>query len=311
MATLTREQRGLSRRTLRCAAGLGRELGATPKARERAEAVVSHLLDYDPLRLTKFEFSFKMLEGRAAPTLRFLNLDADAYSCRSDALFLTRLRAFETIMQGESLPAGWPRLQAALARVAQTPMDLYFGADISPAGTALFGFWLIFGGVKRDGKVKFCPYDLQGLITDTLSSAGLVRPKDYRPDVLNLGFDVSRNKIHYKLYYLCRELVIPGRDFSATMRSLKTALSDFRYFHFYSETYGADGVKVKEKLFVEFLEDIAGSGPRTRLLLEALGRTEGIALDAALWIKILEATKARISLISFEGDGTLTIYLRP
>jgi hypothetical protein len=305
------EKARAAERARRCGAALGQALRCGAGAPRRAAEIVDHLIDYDPLGLTGFEFSFKVKDKRAAPLLRFLSLDADAYSCRNEALYRTRLAAYESIMRDASLSARWPDVRAALCSVAATPVDLYFGADVSERGQAMYGFWLIFGGVKRDGVPRFCGHDVGALIDGCLKAGGFRKPPRLRPDILNLGFDVLRDDALYKVYYLCREPLIAGRSFSAIMRELSKKLVGFRYFHFYSETYDRDGRKVKEKLFVEFLEDIAGDTPRTRQLIEALNRVDGLNVDAGLWRRILSQSKSRISLISFEADGTLTVYVRP
>ena len=224
-------------------------------------------------------------------------------------MFLERLKLYQRLMAGKIHNPLLPDLMGALADISQTPMDLYFGADIDQ-WSFLFAFWLIFGGVKRSGEVSFWRYDFERIIKDTLGKIRFKGPGRIRKDILNLGFDIDDKDIFYKIYFLCREKVLPKSNFTALMKRINRNLAGFKYFYFISQMYDKDGDCVKEKLFTEFLEDIYPGSERSEQLLARVIRISGSGPGPARLPKVIASIGGRISLISFENDATLTFYIR-
>ena len=107
-----------------------KQIRATEKTKENSTELLHILEHFDPNNLTKYEFSFKAKGSRISPELRFLNMDADAYSCKNSKIFLKRLQIFEKILERKCKNKNAKKVIAALEEVSKTPMDLYFGADI-------------------------------------------------------------------------------------------------------------------------------------------------------------------------------------
>lgn len=284
-------------------------MGVPARVRKAAISVADRLIKADPLGKTKFETSFKVSNNRIPPKIRFLNMDSNAYSCKSGALFLERLKLYRGLMAGKTRNPSLPDLMEALAAIFRTPMDLYFGADIDGRGF-LFAFWLIFGGVKRDGSISFWRYDFEKIIRGALDRIGLKGPGRIRKDILNLGFDISDKDIFYKIYFLCRERVLPRSNFTGLMRSINQRFSAFRSFYFISQMYDKNGECVKEKLFTEFLEDIRPGSRKMRELLGGALKISGSKMPAEALSEVIDSISGRVSLISFENDGTMTFYIR-
>lgn len=277
---------------------------ASAATRRSAAGLLRGLSAADPHLLTKYEFSFKTGPGAASREVRFLNIDADAYSCRGRQFFLRRLALCGRLMGAAGRSGNGKRVLRALRRAADTPMDLYFGADIR-GKSALFAFWLIFGGVKRDGRASFWPYDFQKLAGGLLKELGLREPPAPDREVLNFGLDIGE-EITFKLYYLCREKVMKGSPFQALMEKLNDRLWFAKFFYFFSRMYDASGRLIKEKLFIEFLEDVpCRDGAKVGRVLAGLP-----VRGAAGAKRTLAACGGRISLISFEAGGTTTFYVR-
>jgi len=105
-------------------------------------------------------------------------------------------------------------------------MDLYIGFD-AKNDDVLFAFWLIFGGVKRTGRISFWPYDFGSILNNFFERAGFRKPGSVKKDILNLGVDIGKADSFYKIYYLCRERVIPNSDFTALMKNLNESFRGF------------------------------------------------------------------------------------
>ncbi|MCK4521735.1 MAG: radical SAM protein [Nanoarchaeota archaeon] len=287
-------------------------LNAVPvseKSHENAIELLNILTHFDPYNLTKFEFSFKVKDGEINKDVRFLNIDADAYSCRNSKFFLKRVQLFEKILERKCINKDFKKVVSALKRMSNTPMDLYFGADIQDE-SYLFGFWLIFGGVKP-GKISFWPYNFDRIIDSSLRAIGLKKHKLLKKEILNLGFDIGKDSLRYKVYYLCREKVLQNHTFTGLMKEINENLDDFKYFYFFSEMYDEEGRLVKEKLFVEFLEDVKNDDEKAiKKILERLLKIKGLNFNLKELNSALFKCGGRISLISFEQDKTLTFYIR-
>lgn len=285
-------------------------IGASKITRAKLMALAGRLIREDPLDRIKFEASFKVKGSRMTNYARLLNMDGNSYSCKSPLIFLERLQLYRAIMLDRTKNPFLEETIKALLSVVRTPMDLYFGADID-GSDFIFAFWIIFGGVKRTGEMNFWDYDFEQITRDALKAAGFKPPVFLKKNILNLGFDITAKNIFYKLYYL---LSGPGSDlpqFKVTLTQIKGAFTRFKYFSYFSKMYDRRGDCVKEKLFIEFLEDIFPQNPKINELLEKVLKIGKSSFDPDRLFNVCKHAEARISLVSFQTDGTITFYLRP
>ncbi|MBI5630747.1 MAG: hypothetical protein HY921_07680 [Elusimicrobia bacterium] len=283
---------------------------AAPQDRTLAKSLLRDLAFLDPLGRTQFEFSLKTAARDISPAVRFLNMDAEVYSCRGEGLFGKRLRVFEAALARLKTAPPCREALAALSGFSRTPMDLYFGADFTQ-GRILPGFWLIFGGVDSSGRASFWPYDFPSLIARSLDALGLAPPARIQEDMLNLGFDVAPESTRYKFYYLCARKARPSQALQALEAEVSRLLGKTRHFLFFSERWSAEGRLLGEKLFVEFLEELRCGRPEFSRALASAARAASCPADPEMIARRLALCPARLSLVSLELDGTLTIYLRP
>lgn len=273
-------------------------------------AITDILLKYDPFDRMDFEVSFKIAKNTLLPGLRFLNIDANLYSCRSTDAFLLRTNLCRNIVANHLRSRNADKVFTALEKVSLTPMDLYFGFDMNNSDY-VFAIWLIFGGVKRDGEVQFWPYDLERIARSFLKELGLRMHRVLEKNLLNLGIDISGNKLFYKLYYLLRDKANSSNKFSILRRKIDACLSDFRYFYFYSNMYDKNGTEVKSKLFIEFLEDLPHTSARLPGALDAILDINNSDFKHKHLMEIIKKIGGKVSLVSFEPSDTVTLYIRP
>lgn len=279
------------------------------ETRKEASSLMGRLIEDDPLGKTQFEVSFKVADNLIPSQARFLNMDSNAYSCKNKLFFLERVELYKRIMAGKTRNPLFPGLMRALGGISQTPMDLYFGADVSRRNL-LFAFWLIFGGVKRSGEISFWPYDFERIVKDTLGKIRFKGPGRIGEDILNFGFDIDDKNVFYKIYFLCREKVLPKSHFTDLMKRINRNFLNFKYFYFISQMYDKNGKCIKEKLFTEFLESIYPGSKRQEELLAQVIRISKSRIGAKRLFEIVRSIGGRLSLISFENNGTLTFYIR-
>ncbi|MBZ9572760.1 hypothetical protein KJA17_01005 [Patescibacteria group bacterium] len=274
--------------------------------------LVDALIKNDPENRTKFEVSFKIKNGRILKELRFLNFDASAYSSSSTKGFLQRLNLFQNIMKEKIRKERSEKIVRALKQVAPTPVDLYFGADVKD-GNFLFAFWLIFGGVKKDGRVEFRPYDTEKIIGKILRKIGARTPK-LKSDILNFGLDIDNKDLFFKIYWLhnfSKEGILANPIFSPKIKKIRESLTDYRYFTFVSEKYNLEGKCQYKKLFIEFLEPIDIQSGNLEGFLKTILNLANSKFSFQKLLKIINSINGRIALVSFEADDTLTFYIRP
>jgi len=272
--------------------------------------IVKELLKSDKKSKTDFEFSLKIRRGALIKTARFLNMDGMAYSYKSPSLFLKRLQIYNEIMKKRINNDNREIVVAALSEIAQTPMDLYFGVDIRK-NNFLFAFWLIFGGVQSPDNISFYRYDFKKIINNALQKIGFKNLKVIKNDILNFGFDVDNKEIFYKIYYLCRTKFLPRHEFSDLMRKINKNLFNYHYFYFISELYNKESQCIKKKIFVEFFDKIYSQKENIADLLNRISIASNNQFNISKMVRIFKSIGGRISLVSFEKDGTLTFYLRP
>jgi hypothetical protein len=287
-----------------------KSIGASNTTKKNSLMIAGALLRHDPFGKTKFEVSFKIKKHILPRRIRFLNMDGNAYSSKNKLFFLERLEIYKRIMNGKINNSLLPRVIQALTEISKTPMDLYFGADIEN-NNYLFAFWLIFGGVKKTGEVSFWNYDFDGIVKNALEKMRFKPPRFLRKDILNLGFDIDNNNVFYKLYYLLRDKTEYLSPFTNLMKKINRTLPDFKYFYFFSRMYDEQGRCCKQKLFTEFLEDIYPDTEKTNELLAKVLTLNNNHIELQRLLKIIKLIDGRISLMSFEADGTITFYIRP
>ena len=299
-------QKNKKQETLKFFRAYSKVLNFSPEIKKDGLALIQLLQKHDPLDITRFEFSFKIKQEKILPILRFLNIDAHGYSCRSPFLFINRLNSFKEIITGTGsrLPA---KIYRALKEISANPMDLYFGADIF-SDKYFFAFWVIFGGVDKHGRANFWPYDFKKILANFWRVTGFYPPKIIKEKILNLGIDISSRGMTYKLYYLYEKNSFP--IFQALVKEIDKKLKGHKYFYFVSEMYNPKGHFLKTKLFIEFLEDL-DKIKKIKFLLNKLNGVQGINLNIPNLTKVFSRTKSRLVLISFEKDNTLTFYMRP
>ncbi|MBM3243841.1 MAG: hypothetical protein FJZ12_03290 [Candidatus Omnitrophica bacterium] len=203
-----------------------------------------------------------------------------------------------------------PEIFSALREVSKTPVDLYFGADINNRAY-LFAFWLIFGGIKRNGEVSFWPYESKEIIKHILSKIGFKFPEFIDADILNFGLDINDRNIYYKLYYLYKKKEHGEFYYSGLISKLDKGLKNNDYFYFFSKMYDKEGRCKKIKLFIEFLSDINFFGTKFGKILKKVLEINKSRVKPNQLIEIFKLIKrGRISLIGFEPDKTITFYIR-
>lgn len=273
--------------------------------------ILEPLLKSDPARLTQYEVSFKIFDTQIIPKVRFLNIDADTCSCKSQQNFLNKVELFDRVLKGRSANQSIPAILESLREISLWPMDLYLGSDIKD-NNFVFAFWLIFGGVKRGSAPVFWPYDFKKIMNIFFRNLKLKPPKFLKNKILNFGLDIEKRDVKYKIYYLCPGKKITRAGFNKIADALNRELKNFKYFYFFSEMYNKDGKLIKKKLFLEFLEDICNTNEDLSLdILERLLAIKLIKFNKNKIQKILAKIGGRLSLISLEKNGTLTFYLRP
>lgn len=284
-------------------------IAASKTTKRNTLLLLKRLIRYDPLDKTQFELSFKINKNSILRSARFLNIDANVYSCKSTLSYLARLRLFKEIM-GEKVkrPLASKALKA-LEAAQNNPMDLYFGVDID-SNNYLFAFWLVFGGIKRSGTASFWNYDFSGIIDKLLFNLGFKKPTSLRERILNFGIDIS-NKLFYKLYFLLDNKNDYPANFQRIIKDIDTELCNFKYFYFYSQMYNKEGQCIKEKLFIEFLEDILPSTDKMNELLRKIIFLTDVNVRYEMLHEVINRIYGRISLISFEQSKVATFYLRP
>jgi len=271
---------------------------------------------FDPLKKTQFELSFKVREDILnRGEIRLLNLDINTYSCRSQELYLLRLAAYKKIIYSRTHNPQKEKIFSILESISNMPLDLYAGADIQD-DNFLFAFWLILGGVKKDGTISYAKH--AGKIFDKVFSAIGIKPRFAvrSRDILNIGFDIGGKDIFYKIYYFLNkntQQFVSEKELEKTKKISAFLGSGKRHWFFISERYKikkSAEKSIRKKIYLEFLDDILTKDKQTLDLLAGIFKIIGCPYGAADLKKFLGALDARIAIIAFESDGTVTFYIR-
>lgn len=284
--------------------------------RKNVELFFNELIKFDPLDKTQFELSFKVREDILnRGEIRLLNLDSNAYSCRNQELYLLRLASYEMIMKDRVFNPQKEKILSILESISNMPLDLYAGVDIQDSNF-LFAFWLILGGVKKDGSISYAKH-AKKIFNKVFNSIGVrpqfvVRPKD----ILNLGFDIDRNDAFYKIYYFLNkntQHLVSKQELDKTKRISVFLGPNRRHWFFISERYkiGISAKKlIRKKVYLEFLDIVHTKDKQTFDLLAEIFKIIGCPYNAMDLKLFLGALDARIVIIAFETDGTVTFYIR-
>jgi len=276
----------------------------------------NELIRFDPLDKTQFELSFKVREDILnRGEIRLLNLDINTYSCHSQELYLLRLAAYKKIMDSRIDNPQKEKIFSILESISSMPLDLYAGADVRD-DNFLFAFWLILGGVKKDGSISYAA-KADKIFNKVFNDIGIkprfaVRPKD----ILNVGFDIDKDDIFYKIYYFLNKntrQLVDKKELEKTKKISAFLGSDKRYWFFISERYkiGESAKKsMRKKIYLEFLDIIHTKDKQTLKLLAGIFKIIGCPYKTEDLEKYLGVLDARIAIIAFETDGTVTFYIR-
>lgn len=274
----------------------------------------NELAKIDPLGLTHFELSFKANKNIIERgKIRILNLDAKAYSYLNEKNYLQRLDSYFSICKKKISNPVLINLFNALRSVSATPLDVYLGADIKN-NDYLLAFWLIFGGVKRNGRINFIS-NSDAAISKVFNNLNIKKLFSGNKKILNLGFDIDNKSLFYKIYYFLdkNNLNEAGQSGRRKIKEIIDFLgNEHRYWFFISERYKVGAKNMgRKKVYVEFLDDIATGDEKTLPLLRKLLGIMGCNLSF-VWLKgiLSSIPEGKIVILAFEPDGTTTFYIR-
>jgi hypothetical protein len=270
------------------------------------------LISLDPFGLTQFELSFKVNKDIEKGKLRILNLDGEAYSYASKESYLKRLNEYYSLVKKHNSNPFLVKLFHSLKSIANNPLDVYIGADIE-RNKHLFAFWLIFGGVQKNGKINFnrdCNR-MMGQIFDNLK----IKPNfKITKDILNLGFDIDDKSFFYKIYYFLNK--DNHKFLSKNEKSKISRITDFlgdkyRYWFFISERFKIGKKELnRKKIYLEFLDDIKMEDDKTFDLIRDLFKIINCKYNIERLKSILKNINGKVVIFAFENNGTVTFYLR-
>jgi hypothetical protein len=285
------------------------KINASQKTQSNALNFLKILIEADPLRLTKFEISFKIQKnGEIKRELRLLMIDSMAYSYSSPSLYLWRLNLYRKIIKEKIKNPQQDKVFEALSSVAKTPLDLYFGSDIKNSNY-LFAFWLILGGITPDGKINFSLFSKK-IIRNIFSKLEIHPPFPLNPrKILNLGFDIANENLFYKIYYLVSKR---EKIFSSEIKRISQLFKeDLRYWFYVSEIYDLKTNQCqRRKLFLEFLDNLDTRAKKTKEILKKILTLSNPQSNLSRIYEIVNSLRGKLYIISFEKDGTLTFYIR-
>lgn len=274
---------------------------------DRANAIIRDIVANDPYGLSEFEVSFKVTGSVVGNECRVLSFDNNLYASLNPYIFLERLKIFQGLIK-KRLPA--KRLKEAmraLGAAAGEHPDLYFGFD-ARGSEYLFAFWLILGGVKPDGSVKIKPA-ARKILGDALDILGL-KLKLPKMDILNIGLDISKDELFFKVYYLLGKSLLIEPYFKSLIACAALILKDYEYCTFFSERFDLSGKMIFKKLYFEFLQNVSFDDKNLPEFITSLSALGGLTADRDKVLKIIKDIGGRISIIAFGSDNSVTFYIR-
>lgn len=293
-----------------------RKVGASEDTMRNLFWFYEQIVAGDILGKTEFELSFKVRdEFLHKGEMRLLNIDAEGYSYKDEVSFLKRLLFYKKIMWSRTLCEKKRQIFSALETVAKTPLDLYGGCDIF-GNKFLFAFWLILGGVEQTGKISFIKNADKVLkrLFDALEITPLYEVD--AGDILNVGFDLEKKDAFYKIYYILNkktERFINDREKGVTVKLGKLLGNSIKHWFFVSERYKigkASKNPGRRKIYLEFLQPVFTAEDKTYELMAKIFDIVGCPFEISQLKKYMSILDARIVIIAFEEDGTVTFYIR-
>ena len=295
-------------------------IGASGLTRKRTLSLISLLRNCDPYHKTKFEASFKLSKSKACPCARITNLDVAGYARISNKLFALRLNIYKEIIKRFGPVRNIECIFTALAVFLDNPLDIYFGADIQDK-LAIFNIWLKFGNMRKNGDIQIFT-DGHKIVKQLLKAIGfsmppyMANPKLRPPEIRGgelffAGLDLENKGLLFKLYYIIKKKDIVSARFASIIKYLDSNLSQLRYKCAYVYTFNRRGDCVKEKLCLEFQESIYFRKENLKRIFPLFSAIIDYKPESLM--KLFETADmpdgVRLSIISFELDGTPTFYL--
>jgi hypothetical protein len=275
----------------------------------KARKILKALDIIDSKKKTFYEYSFKILGKNLDHSIRFLNMDCYGYAWKDQTSFRKRVNLLNQILEKYCRNVKYRDAMKALESLSSRPMDLYFGFDVT-SHEIIFAYWLIIGGVSKSGKISFVSYDKKDVFNRILSAINAKPPRIIDRPILNIGVDITDDDLYYKVYYLCEEKELKGFSFSDIMPQINSAFLGRRFFYFFSEMYDVEGNLIKDKLFIEFLEDISNDEAGIEYICHSISRINKLDIDTSILKNVLSNCGGKVCLISFEEGNTLTFYVR-
>lgn len=293
-----------------------KQMGASASTKKNLQWFFENISSSDKLKKTEFELSFKVKDNILNKgEVRLLNIDAGVYSYNNSLSFLERLLFYKKLIWHKNECRRKKDVFKALELAAQTPVDLYGGADFFKEKIS-FAFWLILGGVEKSGKIKFIK-DSDVLMKNIFSALRIKPSFAVDPsDVLNIGFDLEERDSFYKIYYILNEKT--EKFINKNEQDVVGQLTRFldgkaRHWFFVSERYKIGDENVdpgRKKIYLEFLDPIYTYKDESYVMLEEIFKIIGCPCNKSLLEKYLGSIEGKVIIIAFEDDGTVTFYVR-
>lgn len=281
---------------------------ASPKTTKTTLSLVDTLINNDPYRLTEFEVSFKIKGDKISDYARLLHFDYNLYSCVNSYLYLKRLGLFESIIKSKLQGKFIINAFDSLRLVAETPLDLYFGFDTKD-NEYLFAFWLILGGMHRNGMLSINPNSKK--ILTNVSKRLNIKIKIPKQKILNIGLDLGSKGFFLKLYYLYDKYLLFDTKLLTLIRAAQKRLSPYKHFIFVSDKLNSKSQIIFKKVYFEFLEDISPKNRELSEILHSILKIGGSEFDEYRLFSIIKKINGRISMVAFGSDSSITFYIRP
>ncbi|MBF0386579.1 MAG: hypothetical protein HQL20_01830 [Candidatus Omnitrophica bacterium] len=257
----------------------------------------------DPQGLTKFQFGYGSGRGLLASGALAMNIDGNAFSCKSPEAFAGRIGLFRKTWGRH---AGGQVMSAAALVASRHPMDIYGGLEVR-SGRRFIWFWLIYGGADKQGRVQYCPVDRCALTTDILRSAGCRMPAIWRPKAFHLALCHDGRDIGYEVYY---EGIPSGFKLGKEQRKLGSLFTGRPSYFCSGELFDARGRVRQRRIFLYFPAGVStGSREALRDLLLRIKRLGTLAFPVDDMAGALARVPGELNLFGFSDNGDFAMYL--
>lgn len=267
------------------------------------ERGMARFVSADPGGITKYQFGFQLNGAGLVPGAMAMNIDANAYACKSTGAFGHRVDLFRKAWGRH----GGGELLAAAARVAgRHPMDIYGGMEVR-AGKRVACFWLIYGGADKQGRVHYCAIDREMMTQDILREAGCRMPLQWREKAFHLALFHDGRSVSYEVYY---EGVPPDFGLEQEKRTI-SALFRGHTRHFCSgELFDGRGRMRQRRIFLYLPLGVSTRSPEAlRSLLSRVRRTGLAAFPVDAMTAAIAPVCGELNLFGFSAAGEVSLYL--